>query len=116
MIKLQKIEVTEIESLQNLLHNFISLTSHRIRVYVIGSEEYLNELLLLEISKKMFYTFRNKVEKGCNKNTRNITLSISEAVILFKCCTDAMFHFTPYEKYIQEKYKNELHKQLVNIN
>ena len=116
MIKLQKIEVTEIESLQKLLCNFIALTSYRIGIYVRGSEEYLNDLLLLEISQKMFYTFRSKVEKGCNKNTRNITLSVSEAVILFKCCTDSMNNFTPYETYIQEKYKNELHKQLVNIN
>ncbi|CAM3967917.1 hypothetical protein FLCU109888_11465 [Flavobacterium cucumis] len=115
-ISIKKIEIAEVETLQLLLENFVSLTNYRIGMYQKCSDEHISNLLILEVSRKLYFSLRNKIERTSkNKNLVSINLSITDAIVLLKCCTDKLNNCNDYEKYVQNKFKDLIFKEIINI-
>lgn len=78
-----------------------------------GDNEYLNNILLVDITTILFLKLRMKIENQA-KSLSNFKLKIHEAIILLQCCND----YEPsnlFEKFITRKYFTKIHEQIINL-
>lgn len=112
-ITLSKIELSEIEVLQQEVEFFSRWKSNGLQVNK-NPVTYFNNLLLVDVSQRLFYNFRSKVEK-LTRTTVTLKLSVSEAVVLLECCLFTDSIRTEFETYTMQKISRLLHQELVNI-
>ncbi len=114
-ISLQKIDVADARALQDLLLNFVTLESARLRMER-DIEKMFNGILILEIAQVLYMNFRRRIENTpSQKRICTVSISPSEAVILFKVCTDSGMLRDDYTKHVSEKVSSLIHKELYNL-
>jgi len=111
-VKLKKVTKEEVEILQQELGMYAEII--KLGFNYISIDEFLNALLISDIALRLWLSFRNKIESDKTKVT--VTLKVSEAVVLFKCCYWPRDQRTHYHAMIAEKFKNEIDQQLKSIN
>lgn len=113
-IVLRKLEIPEIEVLQTELFNFLSYKNASLPHLNKRENEFFDTLLMIDISQKMYYSFRGKIEKT-KALEANINLSCSEAVILLSCCNFSKTVRNDFQKFVMHKVSTLLHQQLINF-
>lgn len=111
-ITINKLDISEVEAMRDHLNDYITYKNASLDRKDFG--KYANNLLLIDVAQKMYYSFRGKVEKA-SKNLVNFKLSISESVILLDCCVNCLAYKNDFEKFTIEKIKNILHKEIINL-
>ena len=87
MIKLKKFDVKEINVLKNATFYFLSKKNTNLRQLSTNNpNEFLNRLLLIDISQRLFYFFRGKTESL--KTEFSLSFSISEAIVMMQICDE----------------------------
>jgi hypothetical protein len=114
-VTLSKLEIVEIEVLQDQLNNFLSYKNSCIGGMDKNSNGYYDTLLLVDILHRLFFSFRGKIEKS-TKNVASLILTVSEAVIILQVCNTSLTIRSDYEKHVMSKTSNLIHEQLININ
>lgn len=109
-IKLNKIDVADIEVLQVELNYFAGCQSLMLDA---TKKDYFDKILLVDISQKLFYSFRNKIERT-SRHGANLILTASESCILLMCC-NLTRNRSDHQKHVVSKIGALLHEQLINI-
>lgn len=110
-IDLNQIKPDEVEVLQNELEQYSNI--EKLGLHHWGTNDFLNALLTVEISLKLWFMLRSRLES--KSKTYNLKLRISEAVIILKCCQWPRSLRNDYERNVTEKFKGLLAEQLMNI-
>ncbi|ALM50330.1 hypothetical protein AMR72_16420 [Flavobacterium psychrophilum] len=110
-LKLTQIDPAEIEVLQHELEQYSKIEELGLNHW--GTNDFLNALLTVDIALRLWFTLRGRIESS--KEFFNLSLKVSEAVIVLKCCTWQRHGRNEYEKNVAEKYKGLLAEQLMNI-
>jgi hypothetical protein len=113
-ISLKKMEVVEIEVLQQALMNMLTYKNAYYSIVDTDSNEYYDTILLIDVLQKLYYNFRGKIEKT-SKTTANLNLSCSEAVVILMCCNFDKSIRNDFEKFVTQKIGSLLHQQLISI-
>jgi hypothetical protein len=69
-ISLKNIELSELAVIQEELQNFISYKNQQI-FFLKNSPAYFEQIMLLDIGQRMYYSFRAKIE-NCTKTTASL--------------------------------------------
>ncbi|HLF51882.1 hypothetical protein [Flavobacterium sp.] len=113
-IALKKIEIVEIQVLQNELLNFLTYQSYEVQMIDKTDNKFLDCVLITDILQKLYYSFRSKIEKT-SKAYATINLSPSEAVILILCCNSTNTIRGDFEKFVLQKTSDLIHWHLMSI-
>lgn len=112
-IALKKLEIAEIQVLQSELVNYMTYKNASLITYK-GTNVFFDAVLLIDISQKMVYNFRSKIERT-SKSVANLNLEPAEAVVLLQCCCNAATMRTGFEQHVMQKFAALLHKELINL-
>ena len=112
MIKLISIEQSEMNVLLDLTHKYVVITNETIRT---NQDNYFDGLIKLDLSNSIFKTLKDKIEKTKKHKPANISLSISQSVILLDICQNNDTAKNEFDKYVATKIINQLHCQLINL-
>lgn len=85
IIKLKKIDNQKIKSLKNELLNYADYKNSVVLNQDRMSNNFLSELLLVDISQILFSKFDTKLQRVSGKNM-NLDLRINEAIVLLEVC------------------------------
>lgn len=85
IIRLKKIENAKIQVLMNEFQNYSTYKNSLILNENRTSNNFLSELLLVDISNILFTKMKDKIEKS-TANHSNINLRVHEAIVLFEVC------------------------------
>ncbi|KGO84447.1 hypothetical protein Q763_01515 [Flavobacterium beibuense F44-8] len=110
-INLTKVKQDEIKVMQEQVLLYSDALTSTVKGLEI--EDFLNVISTIDISFRLWLTFRKKVEGVQEKFTVN--LKVSEAATLLKCFMWSGQNRSPYENHVAEKYKTIIDNQLKNI-
>lgn len=109
-IKLTKVELSEIEALQNIVTETLVIKNRKLK----SSDNYFGDIILIEILQGLFYNFRGKIE---NKKGIYCSFSVSpaQAVSILFACTERKNNSNDFENFVAMNYKNIFHEHLINL-
>ena len=110
-IKFTKVNRDELAVLQSELLHYSNI--QRLGLHHWGIDEFLNALIAVDTAHRLWISLRKKLES--DSEAFILTFSISEAVIVFKCCYWLRDGRTDYQKLIAGKYKNNIDEQLKSL-
>jgi hypothetical protein len=111
-ITLKKISIDDLFILQSAVVKFRFEKSCLLKTEDF-TNEYFNNLLILDIANYLILRFRNKIENQ-NKEFGTLKLKIHEGIILMQCCNDFEGK-EEFEVNVGRKYLDEIHKLLINL-
>lgn len=106
-ISVKKIRHKELEALQEELKAFIIHLNFQLKT------DFLNAMISIDISGKLFYKFRNKLEY--QKEFYTISFSMSEAATILKCCNYDNPDRSVYTRNVLTKFNLDLDQKLKSI-
>ena len=112
-IKINKVEIVEIEVLQSELLNFITQKNATL-LREKHSNDVFDLILVIDVAQKLFVAFRSKIERA-NKAIANITFAPNEAVVLLKVCNDRSTARSQYESFVMHKFMTLIHQEVINL-
>ena len=110
-IKLHKVRYDELEVLHDELNKYAETS--RLGFNFWSNEEFLNAIIAVDIAYALWLKLRKKIES--EQGTFLLTFSLSEAVIILKCCVWKRSGRPEYETHVAEKYKRLIDEQLANL-
>jgi len=110
-ITLKKLTHAELEVLQSELHLYSLQQQLGLKFWT--TEEFLNALTAVDIAMRLWLLLRKKLES--DTTYFSVKLKISDAVILFRCCTWQRSERTEYQKLITGKYQRFIDQKLISI-
>lgn len=116
-IKLEKIELAEINCLKNELNIFYTFKENML-THIRDNELLFNEMLIVDVARDLYFQFGNKLVnnfRNHGKGIANITLSVKDAVILLACCSFNNSLRNEFENYVTGKFIRLLDQKLKNI-
>lgn len=110
-IELKKVEMVDLEVLQQEVQNFLTYKSSNIKA---TNSDYLDSLLVIDVLQRLYYNFRGKIERTA-RNEANLKLQVSDACVLLLCCTFNSSLRNEYDGFVMKKFSRLIHEQLINI-
>ncbi len=111
-IKLEKIDIKELEAMSEEISLFIVNQSAGL-LATKNTDQYFGKLMMMDTAQAAFQKFWKTI-MNASRHFATMTISVSEAIVLIQCCIDAIpkgeFH-----RYVIEKFKGLLHQQIVNL-
>jgi hypothetical protein len=107
-ITLTDISLTEVQILQNEVHLF----THYIQNNKL-KEDFLNSIISLDISFKIWYFLRTRVES--NKKEFRLNFNLSEAATIMKCCNYNHNQRDDLDRITMLKISAQIDQQLKNL-
>ena len=111
-IKITKVTNEEVQTLQNELHHFQNTLTSTLK----NQQAFIDAIIYIDLSLRLWFNFRNKIEKEEPKNGYTITLKTSEAAILLKTCLWQNPNNGTFERNVKTKYSSYLDQQLKSLN
>ncbi|WP_337967210.1 hypothetical protein [uncultured Flavobacterium sp.] len=111
-ITLKKINLHDFIILQNVVAQLRLTALNKLQNSKVDNE-YMKNVLFVDISTILFFKLRMKIENQA-KSLSNFKLKIHEAIILLQCCNDFESN-NLFEKFITRKYFTEIHEQITNL-
>ncbi|MFY0481647.1 hypothetical protein ACI6PS_03505 [Flavobacterium sp. PLA-1-15] len=114
LIKLSKVEKKECEVLQNAVVQFMNSRNKKLReLATTNPNEFLNNLLLFDNAKRLFYFFRGKTESL--KKEFTLSFNVGEAIVMMQICDEFAFFFDDYHSHTLRKTKEIMFQQIINL-
>ena len=110
-IILTKVTNEEIQVMQEQIYKYSETLRWSLKTYDV--EEFLNAITAIDLSYRLWYTFRKRVEGNQLRNT--IRLKVSDAAVLLKCFMWPGEGRNEFEKNVALKYKGIIDHQLKSI-
>lgn len=112
-IKLTKVKKTELSVLWGHIqfYNDVVIPSKN----KSDIDKLLNSIIEVDISLKLWYMLRTKIEKNIPVNGTTLNLKLSEAAILFIILREENQYLSEHWLNIIRKYRNEIDRQLKSI-
>jgi len=110
-ITLKKVTHAELDVLQSELLAYSQQQALGLGYW--STEEFLNALTAIDISTRLWFLLRKKLEM--EGTYFSVKLKISDAVILFRCCTWQRSARTEYQKLITGKFQRFIDQKLISI-
>jgi len=118
-IKLQKVEISELNILKNELNIFYQYKENALKlISKTEIDKILTEMFQIDTARTLYFNFGTKIVssfKNKGKGIVNVTLTVSEAVILIYVCNSEHSIVNDFEKYVKQKYLSLLYQELINI-
>ncbi|WP_277016491.1 hypothetical protein [Flavobacterium lindanitolerans] len=112
-VKLTKVTTTELSVLQEQIGFYQADIQTNIRISDI--DKFLDSIIELDISLRLWFIMRSRLEKDSPAKGFTINLKPSEAAILFKICRMEDRFFSDYWLNVIRKYRAEIDRQLKSM-
>ncbi len=114
LIKLKKIENAKVEVLLDEFQNYSTYKNSMILNENRMSDNFLSELLLVDVATILFAKFKDKLEKVSGKHY-NINLRIHEAIVLLEVCNFKNPHRNDFVNYTMQSISTIIMQEIINL-
>lgn len=112
-VKLTKVTSPELSVIQRQIEFYQDNIQSNIKISEI--ERFLDSIIELDISLRLWFIMRSRLEKDSPAKGFTINLKPSEAAILFKICRMEDRYFSDYWLNVIRKYRAEIDRQLKSM-
>lgn len=112
-VKLTKVTSPELSVIQRQIGFYQDNIQSNIKISEI--DKFLDSIIELDISLRLWFIIRSRLEKDSPAKGFTINLKPSEAAVLFKICRMEDRYFSAYWLNVIRKYRAEIDRQLKSI-